>query len=79
MNENYQTPISYKSIARAESIIRRPADGSVANAQARQIAAAHLFAAAEKFEAFAEKDPDSEVAVYLNTKAKELRITACCA
>lgn len=79
MNDNYQTPITYQSVARAVSFIRKPSDGSVANAQARQVAAAHLFATAEKFERFAEMMPESDVAVYLNTKAQELRTTACLA
>jgi len=79
MNDNYGTPVTYQSIQRAESLIRRPRDGSDANLQSRQMAAAHLFAAADAFEAFASKDPMSEVAVYLNTKARELRITACLA
>lgn len=76
MNDNYGTPITYQSIQRAESLIRRPCDGSDANLQSRLKAAAHLAEAAVKFEKFAELDPDSDVAVYLNTKALELRITA---
>lgn len=68
--------ITYQSIARAESMIRRPADGSESNQQARRSAAQHLQAAAKMLEDFAELKPDSPVAVYLNTKAFELRITA---
>lgn len=79
MDHNYKTPVSYQSITKCETLIRRPADGSTANAQARQMAAAHLFAAAEQFEAFAQLKPDSNVALYLNDKALELRITACMA
>lgn len=77
MQDNYQTPITADSVRRAENLLKDPADGSVANAQARQMAIAHIIAAAEKFEAFAKFDPSSDVAVYLLGKAAEWRKMIC--
>lgn len=68
--------ITLRGVLAAEAIIRMPADGSVANLQARRKAAEYLLNAAASFEALAAKNPKSAPAQYLTDRAKAFRLTA---
>lgn len=67
---------SYDDMIMAKALINRPADGTVANQQAREIAAARLTRIAEGFASLANKNPETEVAEVLRGMAKECMIDA---